>query len=127
MQKKSLRPLCPLCPLRSKVRVELPLPRGGAELAQRVRLDLADPLAGEREGGPDLLEGVLPGVVEAEAPPQDVLLPRGEHREQLLRLLAHPLAGDLLVRRRRRPVGREVADLGVTLGADGRRQAERLW
>ena len=53
---------------------ELAAARRVAELAQRVRLDLPDPLAGQAELVADLLERPRPAVVEAEAEPEDALL-----------------------------------------------------
>src|SRR5213592_1674805 len=66
------------------------------ELTQRLGLDLSDALAGDREVLPDLLQGVLAAVGEAEAEPQDLLLARGERVEDLVRLLAEREADDRL-------------------------------
>src|SRR5262245_9979823 len=48
---------------------------GMAELSQGLALDLPDPLAGDRERLPDLLEGVLTSVADPEPELQDLLLP----------------------------------------------------
>src|ERR687888_1767949 len=66
------------------------------ELAERLGLDLSDALAGDREILPDLLEGVLATVGEAEAEPQHLLLARGERVEDLVRLLPQRQADDRL-------------------------------
>src|SRR6185295_6825199 len=47
-----------------------------AQLAQRLRLDLPDPLACQAEVVPDLLQRALRALPDAEAHPQDLLLPR---------------------------------------------------
>src|SRR5688572_19014732 len=61
--------------------------RGVAQLAQRLRLDLADALARDREALADLLEREVGALADAEAHPQDLLLARRERREHLARLL----------------------------------------
>jgi hypothetical protein len=48
------------------------------ELAERLRLDLADALAGDGELLADLLEGVVGVHADAEAHPEDALLAGGE-------------------------------------------------
>src|SRR5262252_377969 len=68
-------------------RLELLRPRRMAELAQRLRLDLPDPLAGDVEGAADLLERVLGAVADAEAHLQDLLLSRGQRLQHPARLL----------------------------------------
>src|SRR5207244_3179259 len=45
-----------------------------AQLAERLGLDLPNALAGHREALPDLLEGVVGLLADAEAQPQDLLL-----------------------------------------------------
>src|SRR2546425_5733731 len=52
------------------------------ELAQRLGLDLPDPLAGDREVLPDFLQRVLATVGEAEPEPQHLLLARREGVER---------------------------------------------
>src|SRR5213078_4589952 len=52
------------------------------ELAQRLRLDLADALARDRKARPDLLERVVRALPDAEAQPQHLLLPRRERGER---------------------------------------------
>src|SRR5690554_994219 len=53
---------------------------GVAQLAQRLGLDLADPLAGDVELLADLLEGVVGVHVDAEAHAQHLGLARSEER-----------------------------------------------
>src|SRR5919198_429083 len=69
------------------------------ELAQRLGLDLSNPLAGDREVLSDLLQRVLAAVGEAEAEPQYLLFTRGECVEDLVRLLPKREADDRLDRR----------------------------
>src|SRR5438552_18752721 len=52
------------------------------ELAQRLRLDLADALARDRKARPDLLERVVRALPDAEAQPQHLLLPRRERGDR---------------------------------------------
>src|SRR3990172_12346994 len=94
--------------------------RGMAQLAQRLGLDLADALAGDREILPDFFERVLAAVRETEPKPEDFLLARRERVEHPVGLLAqaepdHALDGraDLLVLD-------EVAQVAVLLLADRR-------
>src|SRR5438552_329670 len=66
------------------------------ELAQRLGLDLPDPLAGDREVLPDFFQRVLATVGEAEPEPQHLLLARREGVEDLVRLLPEREADDRL-------------------------------
>jgi len=62
-------------------------PRRVAQLRHRLRLDLADPLAGDPVDLPDLVQRPRPAVREAEPQPHDTglaLAQRGEHRLQLV-------------------------------------------
>ena len=61
-----------------QVVLELPRPRRVPQLAQRLRLDLADPLAGHVELLADLLERAGTPVLEAEPELQDATLAAGE-------------------------------------------------
>lgn len=60
----------------------------GAELVERRTLDLADALARQRKGSPDLLERVLARPTHAEAHPQHLLLPRSEGGHECLEVAA---------------------------------------
>src|SRR3954454_20802539 len=97
-----------------------------AELAQRLRLDLPDPLAGEPELASDLLQRASVPVVEPEAQPQDPLLTpveAVEHRGQLL--LEHPV-GDRVERRHGVAVLDQVTELGIALVAHRRLERDGL-
>src|SRR5262245_43465618 len=65
---------------------ELPAARRMPQLAQRLRLDLADPLAGDGEVLADLLERVLGAVADAEAHLDHLLLARRQRLEHLIGL-----------------------------------------
>src|SRR6185295_15674143 len=58
-----------------------------AQLAQRLRLDLPDALAGDREVLAHLFEGVLAAVAQAEAHLDDLLLAGSQGLEERFRLL----------------------------------------
>src|SRR5438128_1659012 len=62
-------------------------PVRAAQLAERLGFDLPDALARHREALPDLLEGVVGLLADAEAQPQDLLLARRERGEDFPRLL----------------------------------------
>src|SRR5262245_49967515 len=72
---------------RLQKRLELLGPRRVAELAQRLRLDLADPLAGDVERPADLFQGVLGAVADAEPHLQHLLLARRQRLEHPARLV----------------------------------------
>src|SRR5688500_16426613 len=68
------------CLLRSSLqdRTQLPASRGVTQLAQRLRLDLADALARDREALAHFFERVLAAVADAEPHLDDLLLARGQ-------------------------------------------------
>src|SRR2546428_1654416 len=90
------------------------------ELGQRLRLDLADALARDREARPDLLERVVRALADAEAQPQHLLLARRERREHLSRLLLEVQGRHRLDGREHRPVLDEGAENRILLLADRR-------
>ena len=69
-----------------------------AELAERLRLDLADALTGHFEILADLLEGVVALLADAEAHPEDLLLARRQGLQDLSRLLGEVHVDDGLGR-----------------------------
>src|SRR5690242_17965299 len=97
-----------------------------AQLPQRLRLDLADALARHRESRPDLLEGVVRALADAEAEAQDLLLARRERREDLPGLVLEVQAHDRLRRRDRRLVLDEVTEDRIVVLADRRFERDRL-
>src|SRR5438132_8548057 len=96
------------------------------ELAQRLGLDLPDPLAGDREVLPDFFQRVLATVGEAEPEPQHLLLARREGVEDLVRLLPEREADDRLDGRDDLLVLDEVAQVAVLLLADRCLQRNRF-
>ena len=59
-----------------------------AQLAQRLRLDLANPFAGDGEQLADLFESAVGLLPDAETHPQDLLLAWRQRRQYLARQLA---------------------------------------
>src|SRR6056297_579225 len=96
------------------------------QLAQRLVLDLADPLARHAEVLPDLLERVLAAVHEALAHLEDLRLALVQLVERLVELLREDRLAGLVHRALDLLVGDEVAVEAVLLVADGRFEAERL-
>src|SRR4051794_36623751 len=103
-----VRPRACECELLQVV-LELPGPRRVAQLAQRLRLDLADPLAGDVELLADLLEGARAPVFESEAKLEHAPLAAGQRIEHRLDLLLEQLVRGRLRRRQRPAVLDEVA------------------
>src|ERR1043165_2786518 len=96
-------------------RLEALAARRVAQLAERLRLDLADALAGDLEVLADFLERVIALLADAEAHAEDLLLARRERREHLAGLVREVDADDALARRDDRLVLDEVAKVGVFL------------
>src|SRR5262245_36674336 len=78
-----------------------PTPARMAQLAQRLRLDLADALARHLEVLPDLFERVVAVLADAEAHHQHLLLARRERRQHLARVLREARDQRVLLRRER--------------------------
>src|SRR5690349_24995645 len=97
-----------------------------AKLAQRLRLDLADPLPGDVELLAHLLERPGTPVLEAEPQLEHAALAAGQRVEHRLHLLLEQLVGGGLRRRERAAVLDEVAEVGVLLLADRRLERHRL-
>src|SRR5581483_6077064 len=92
----------------------------GLELLQRVVLDLPDPLAGDAERAPDLLERARRLAVQAEAELDDLPLAFGERAERLLDVLAPELERGRLERDRVLGHAQDLAHLlGLQLELDG--------
>jgi hypothetical protein len=96
-----------------------------AQLLERPRLELSHAFARQAQRLADLLERVLFLATEAVAQPQDQLLARGQHADQVTDARAHSLAVEAVVRRGRERVGDEVFE--PLLGARDRRlERDRL-
>src|SRR6476469_1469646 len=109
-----------------EVVLELAAPGRVAQLAQRLGLDLADPLAGDVELLADLLEGPGTPVLEAEPELQHAPFAAGQRVEHRLHLLLEQLVRRGLGRRQRAAVLDEVAEVGVLLLADRGLQRDGL-
>src|SRR5437879_7609995 len=109
-----------------QVVLQLPATRRVAQLAQRLGLDLPDPLASHVEVAPDLFEGPRATVLQAKAQLKHPSLPRGERVEDSLDLLLEQLVAGRVRRSHAGQVGDEVAEMAVLLLADGRLEAHRL-
>src|SRR6185312_10098189 len=92
-------------------RLEALAARRVAQLAQRLRLDLADALARHLEVLTDLLEGMVGLLADAEPHAEHLLLARRERREHLAGLIREVDGDDALARRDDRLVLDEVAEV----------------
>src|SRR5262245_26314477 len=104
--------------------LEVAGPLRRAELAQRLRLDLADALAGDREPLPHLLERVVRLLPDAEAQPQDLLLTWREGGEDFPRLFFEGERHRGVGRRERLPVLHEIAERALFVVADRRLEGD---
>ena len=78
--------LTPSCVL-VQVILQLLGPAGVAQLAQRLRLNLPDPLTGDTKDVAHLFEGAGTAVIETEAEAEHLLLTGGEGLQHLFQLL----------------------------------------
>ena len=97
------------------------------QLAQGLRLDLADALAGYRELLADLLEGVVGVHADAEAHAQHALFARRERGQHARRRLAQVRLDRGVYRQQRRLVLDEVAEVRILVIADRRFERDRLF
>src|SRR5205823_13625518 len=104
--------------------LEVPSAQRVAKLAQRLGLDLANALARHGEALADLLQRVLAFLADAEPEAEDLLLLRRQHGQRPLHLGGEILAQQRIVRRPRRLVLEEIAELRVL--TDRRLKRERL-
>src|SRR5262245_18837322 len=96
------------------------------QLAQRLRFDLPDALARDREALADLLERVLAAVADAEPHLDHLLLTRRERLEHRLGLLLEVEVDHRFGRRHHLPILDEVAEMRIFLLADRRFEGDRL-
>src|SRR3954468_15113517 len=99
-------------------RLEALAARRVAQLAESLRLDLADALARHLEVLAHFLEGVVGLLADAEAHAEDLLLARRERRQDLAGLVGEVHGDTALGRRDDRLVLDEVAQVAVFLLAD---------
>src|SRR2546428_12249086 len=97
---------------------------GMPELAQRLGLDLADPLTGHREALAHFLQRVLSLLADPEAQAEDLLFLGRQRPQGALHLGGQVLVEERLVGRAGRLVFQEVAELRVL--PDGRLERQRL-
>src|SRR5262249_16225716 len=112
--------------LASHERFEDARPIGAAKLAQRLCLDLADPLAGDREALAALLERVVGLLADPEPEAQDLLLARGQRGEHLASLLLERQRHGRVGRRQGLPVLDEIAQRALLVVADRGLERDRL-
>src|SRR5438128_12223954 len=104
---------------------ELPSPGRVAELGERLRLDLADPLTGDAELPPHLLERPRPPVRQAEPELEDPPLPGRQRPEDRDDLFLHHPEGSGLERGDGPVVLDELSERSLIL-ADGGLEGERF-
>src|SRR6187431_3194356 len=97
-----------------------------AQLAQRLGLDLADPLAGDVELLADLFEGPGTPVLQAEPELQDASLAAGQRVQDRLDLLLEELVRCRLGRREGPTVLDEVAEVRVLFLTDRGLERDRF-
>src|SRR5262245_34048645 len=115
-----------IAPSRFEEAAELLGARWMAQLAERLRLDLADALAGDGEVLPHLLERVLAAVGQPEAEAEDLFLARRQGVQDLVGLLAQRETDHALDGRAHLLVLDEVAEVAVLLLADRRLERDGL-
>ena len=97
-----------------------------AELAQCLRLDLANALAGDAELAAHLFEGAAAPIFEAEAELEDAALAARQAGEHVFHLLAKELLAGRFRGSESGWVFEEVAEVAVLLFADWRLKRDRL-
>ena len=105
---------------------QLPRPRRVLQLPQRLGLDLADALAGDRELLADLFQRVVGVHADAEAHAQHAFFARGQRGEHARGGLAQVRLDGGVDRQDRVLVLDEVAEVRILLVADRRFERERL-
>ena len=93
-----------------------------AQLAQRLRLDLPDALAGHAKIPADLFQRPATAIFQAESKLEDAALALAQRAEYILHLLPKELERRGVSRGWRASVLDEVSQVGVFLLADGRLQ-----
>src|SRR5437773_1396546 len=97
-----------------------------AKLAQRLRLDLTDPLASDPELLADFLEGPATAVLQAEAELENVAFPCRKGSQDIVDVFAKQLVGHCVDRGLGLAIFQEIAQPGVLFLADGRLEGDRL-
>src|ERR1700730_17839831 len=126
MRQFSKSPTRQLCGASLEKRAKLPAPRRVPQLPQRLRLDLADALSGDREALAHFLERVLAAVADAEPHLDDLFLARRERLEDRFGLFLEVKVDDRLGRRYHLTILDEVAQMRIFLFANRRLEGDRL-
>src|SRR5690349_23520891 len=116
----------PLARTSFEERTQLAAARRMAQLAQRLRFDLPDALAGDREALADFLERVLAAVADAEPHLDHLLLARRQRLEHRLGLLLEIQVDHRFGGRDHLPILDEVAKMRILFFADWRFERDRL-
>src|ERR1035437_7356028 len=106
--------------------LELPRARRVAQLAPRLRLNLADAFAGDVDLLANSSQGAGTAVLQPEAELQDAPLATGQRVQNRLHLLLQELMGSGFRRGKGAPVLDEVAEMRVLFLADSRLEGDRL-
>src|SRR4051794_21000593 len=117
---------CALARSAFQERAQFARPRRMAQLAQRLRFDLANPFARDREALTDFLERVLAAVADAEPHLDHLLLTRRQRLEDRLGLLLQVQVDHRFGRRDHLAILDEVAKMRIFLFADRRLERDRL-
>src|SRR5438477_9971969 len=96
------------------------------QLAKRLRLDLADPLACDVERAADFLEGVFGAVAHTEAHFENLLFARRESAQNLVGLVFQIRDDDVIDWRDRGAILDEIAQMRVFLFSDWSLERDRL-
>src|SRR5262249_10181446 len=115
-----------LDPAAFQERLQLAAAARGAELPERLRLDLTDALARHLEALAHLLESVLGAVADPEAHLDHALLARGERLQERVGLLLEVEVDHVLGGRHRGAVLDEVPEMRVLFLPDRRLERDRL-
>src|SRR5262249_44330793 len=107
-------------------RLQLAAARWVPQLAERLRFDLPDALAGDREALADFLQRVLAAVSNAEPHLDHLLLARRERFEDLIGLLFEVQVDHRVRRRDDLAIFDEVAKMRILFLADRRFERDRL-
>src|SRR5690606_28811638 len=109
-----------------EVVAELAAAAGVPQLAKRLRLNLADALAGHAELASDLFQRPAAAIFEAEAKLEHAPFAAREAGEDVFHLFPEELLAGGLGRCERTLVGEEVAKVAVLLLADWRFEGDRF-
>src|ERR1700757_1167613 len=95
------------------------------QFAQRLGFDLANAFPGDGERSTHLLQGMLRAILNTKPHAYDFLFPRTERTQHVSGLLLHVRIHNRLGGRNSSVVFDEIAEVGVSLFADGRLQRDR--